>query len=338
MKKSLLLIFICAFMLCGCGKIPKLANGEEAVITFSKGEKEHQISADELYKELKNNYGLEATIKLIDTYVLETEFNDYSATAKKNAENFIKAMIETYGSEEALLEDIQSFTNYSTITAYQEGLYTSYMQSHALEEYSKSLVTDKEIEDYYKNEAKGDIEVYHILITPEVTSSMTDDEKTEAENAAKSKIEEIIKKLDSASDKLEEFKKLVKEYTQDESTKDKDGNLGYINYDVLGTEYDELVDAAYKLKDGSYSKSVITTQLGYHVIYRNASKEKDSLENLKESIIEKLAARKVANDSKMSIKSMKYYRELYNLDIVDDELKRQYGIYVNNLLNRTDEN
>lgn len=338
MKKRFLLILLCVFLLCGCGKIPKLANGEEAVITFSKGDTEHKISADDLYKELKNNFGLEATVKLIDTYVLETEFKDYTETAKKNAKNFVDAMLESYGSEEELLDDIRYYTNYETIEAYQEYLYTSYLQSHALEEYAKSLVKDEEIEKYYKDEAKGDVEVYHILITPQVTSTMTDDEKKKADEDAKAKAEEVIKKLNDASDKLEEFKKLVKEYTEDDATKDKDGNLGFINYDVLGEEYDELLDAVYKIKDGEYSKNVVKTELGYHIIYRNSSKEKDTLENLKDSIKEKLAERKISADSKMSVNSMKYYRELYNMEIVDSELKRQYGIYINNLLNSSETN
>ena len=40
MKKCLLLGLICLLTLCGCGEIPKLQNGEEAVITFAKDETE----------------------------------------------------------------------------------------------------------------------------------------------------------------------------------------------------------------------------------------------------------------------------------------------------------
>lgn len=334
MKKGLILSLICLLTLCGCGKIPTLQNGEEAVITFAKDEKEHKISAEELYEELKNNFGLEATLKLIDTYVLEAEFADYIEEAKDNAESYVKAMIESYGDEQTLLEAIQYNTNYTTIEAYQDYLYLSFMQSHALEEYAKDQVTDKEIKAYYEDEAKEDVEVYHILITPEVTDDMKSDEKTKAEDEAKQVAKDIIKKLDKADNKLEEFKKLVKEFSDDESTNKKDGNLGYINYGDLDENYDELLDAVYKLKDGNYSKEVITTELGYHVIYRNASKEKESLEDLKEEIIETLANRKLEKDAEMSINSMKYYRKLYNMEIIDSELNRQYGIYLNNLINQ----
>lgn len=333
MKKGLILSIICLLTLCGCGKIPKLQNGEEAVITFAKDDVEHKISAEDLYEELKNNFGLEATIKLIDTYVLETEFADYKDKAKEDAENYMEAMVESYGSEEALLEQIQYYTNYSSLDAYQEYVYMNYLQSHALEEYAKNQVTDKEIEKFYKEEAKEDTEVYHILITPKVTDQMTSAEKKKAEDEAKQKAKDVIKKLNEADDALAEFKKLVTEYSEDESTKNKDGNLGYINYGDLDESYDELLDAVYKLKDGKYSKDVVTTELGYHVVYRNASKEKESLEDLKEEIIKTLANRKLEEDAEMAVDYIKYYRKLYNMEIVDSTLKSQYGIYMNNLIN-----
>lgn len=337
MKKGLILSLICLLTLCGCGKIPTLQNGEEAVITFAKDDKEHKISAEELYEELKTNFGLEATIKLIDTYILETEYADYVEEAKESAESYMEAMEESYGSKEDLLNAIIEYTNYTTLDGYEEYLYLSFMQSYATEEYAKDQITDKEIETYYNDSVKGDIEVYHILITPEVTDDMTSDEKTEAENNAKTKAKDIIKRLKDAKDPLETFKELVKEYSEDEATKDKDGNLGYINYGDLDDAYDELLDAAYKLKDGKYSTDVITTELGYHVIFRNASKEKDKLEDIKDEIIETLANELLSTDSEISLNAMKYYRKLYNLKIVDSELDKQYSIYLNNLTNQSTE-
>lgn len=334
MKKYLILSLICLLTLCGCGEIPKLQNGEEAVITFAKDDKEHKISAEELFNELKENFGLEATLKIIDTYVLESEFADYVETAKENAESYVNAMVESYGSKEALLQDIMANTNYTTIEGYQDYLYVSFLQSHAIEEYAKDQIKDKEIEKYYEDKVEGDVELYHILITPEVTDDMKTDEVKKAEDAAKTQAQDIIKRLKEADNTLDEFKKLVKEFSDDEATKDKDGNLGYINYGDLDENYDELLDAAFKLKNGKYSTEVITTELGYHVIYRNASKEKEKLEDVKEEIIETLANELLQTDKEISINSMKYYRELYNLKIVDSELDRQYGIYLNNLINQ----
>ncbi len=332
MKKKIILVMVCLLALCGCGKIPKLQDGKEAVVTFKKDDKEFMLSAEDLYKELKDSYGLDATVNLIDKYILEQEFADYIETAQQNAEYYLDALRESYDTEEDLLNDIKKYTSFQTIEAYQASLYLSFMQSHAVTEYAKSLVTDEEIQKYYDQDAKEDVEIYQILITPDVTDSMTSDEKAAKEEEAKNLAKDIIKQLDEAENKLETFKSLVKEHSDDEASKEKDGNLGYVNYNDLDEEYDELLDAVYKLQNGEYSKEVITTELGYHVIYRNASKEKDALEDIKDDIIETLGNQKIANDSTMSTTGLKYYRDLYNMDIIDSEIDRQYGIYMTNLL------
>lgn len=333
MKKIFIISAVCLLSLCGCGRIPKLANGEEAVVTFKKDDKEHSISANDIYEVLKKEYGLSITTDLIDKYIFETEFADYTDDALEEAENTVEAMITYYGGEDALLAFMENYTKFPSIDAYKDYVYVESLRSHAIDAYAKLQVTDKDIENYYNKEAKGDIEVYHILVVPKVTDSMTSDEKKEAEAKAKATVDEILKKLKDSKDVLTTFKELVKEYSEDESTKSKDGNLGDINYYVLGHEYDELVDAAYKLKDGEYSKEMVTTELGYHVIYRNATREKDTLENLKSKITEILADREIEEDSKIRIHTLKYYRDLYNMDIVDSDLDSEYGINLNAELN-----
>ena len=336
MKKGLILSAICLFGLCGCGRIPKLSNGEEAVITFKKDDKEHNISANELYEMLKNDFGLFATEELIDKYILETEFANYSETAKKASESAIDSLITSYGDEETALQALQMYAGFQTFDAYKNYLYTNSLTDHAIDEYAKLQITDKNINDYYNKEAKGDVKVYHILVTSKATSDMSKDEQTKAENEAKAKVEEIIKKLKDSDNAFETFKELVKEYSEDESTKDKEGNLGWINYYVLDSAYDELVDAAYKLKNGEFSTKVITTELGYHVIYRSDSKEKDTLDNLKDKITDILADRYKNDDKKIEIHALQYYRDLYNMKITDSELNSQYGKHLNAQLNAQD--
>ena len=335
MKKTIILTVISLTLLCGCGKTPKLQNGEEAVITFKKDNKEHKISANTLYEDLKRNYGLQKTLELIDTYILESEFPDKIEDAKTQAKNYLNLYTQLYGGEDALLEFLQQRTNYSNIKAYEESLYIDVLEETALLEYAKTLVTDKEVEKYYNEEVKEDLDLYHILIKPKVTDNMNETEKKEAENKAQKTIEEIIAKLNQEKDKLDAFKKLVKEYSEDDTSKEKDGNLGYITYGDLDNNYDDLLNSAYKLKNGEYSKKLITTELGYHVIYRNGSKEKDKLESIKNDIVETLANEKIQNNNKLYVESLKYYRKLYNMNIIDSTLNSQYGIYMNNLQNRT---
>ncbi len=333
MKKKI--FALCAIMLLasGCGKVPKLENGKEAIVTFKDGKK---ISVDDFYELIKNEYGLNSLISMVDKYICETEFEDYKDTASKNADALINSLKEQYGSEDKLLEALQG-SGYNTIDAYKDYAYLSYLQSHAIEEYAKTKITDKEIENYYKNDAIGDMEINHILITSNVKKDATDDEKKAAQDEAKKKANEVIDKLNTAKkngeDITEAFTKLAKEYSEDDSNKDKGGALGKINYGSLSSKYDELVKAAKSLKDGEYSTSVITTELGYHVILKVKTYEKDTLENLKDGIKETLTEKYVTNNqSSIGLNALQHYRKEYKMEIQDDEMKKQYSNYIQNAL------
>ena len=330
MKKKIGLICICTMLIAGCGKIPKLENGQEAVVTFKDGDK---ISVDDLYNKMKDEYALNSLITMIDLQILEAEFEDYVETAESYAENHIKGMIESYEGEDNLLQALQNY-GYSSIEAYQNYIYLSYMQNHAIEEYAKLQVTDKDIEKYYNNKAQGDVEISHILITADVTDEMTKDEVTKAEEKAKNQIKDIIKELKDAKDVTKKFAELVKEYSEDDDTKEKSGALGKITYGDLDANYDELLDAAYKIKDGEVYGEVITTELGYHVIMRTKSYEKESLKDLKDEIRNILSEDLLENDSDISIQALQYYREENEVAIQDSKLKQQYEKYMQNLISQ----
>ncbi|MBQ9834053.1 MAG: peptidylprolyl isomerase [Bacilli bacterium] len=335
MKRKLFLLSLSLFLLAGCGEIPKLKNGEDAVVSFKDG----GISTNELYEEIKANYGLEALVTLIDKYVLEKEFADYTEEAKEQATSTIDAMKESYGGEEGLLEAIRTYTSYPTIEAYKDVVYLSYLQEKAINEYAKTLVTDKEIEKYYKNNVYGDVSVNHILITADIKSDATDEDKKKAQDAAKAKVEDIIKSLNDAKsnkkDVLATFKKLAKEKSEDDDTKEKGGELGYINYNTLGSAYDELVKAALDLKNGEFSTKVITTELGYHVIYRVDQKAKAKLDEVKNDVKDTLAQEKISSDAAVSVDALQHYRKKYDMQINDTDLKTQYTNYIQNLIAQT---
>lgn len=333
MKKKIIGLCVFLTLVSGCGKVPKLENGQEAIVTFENGEK---ISVDDFYETIKNDFGLQALITMVDTYVLETEFKDYVDTAKEQADAYVDAFIENYGGEDEFLQVLQQQTGYQTIDAYRSYWYLSMLQSHAIEEYAKSQITDEEVKKYYNDKAIGDMEIAHILITPDVDDDSTDEETEEAEKKAKETIKEIIAKLDEAKknneDIEETFSKLAKEYSEDDATKDDGGNLGKINYGDLDEAYDELIDAAVKLKDGSYSTDVITTELGYHVILKIKSYEKDTLENLKDEIKTTLGTEYINNNSDAGIKALQHYRKEYGMEIEDSEINKQYSTYIQNML------
>lgn len=329
MKKKLGILCLSTLLLAGCG-IPKLENGQEAVVSFKDDE---AISVDDLYKDIKKNYALMSLITMIDTHIYEKEFKDYVESAKSQAKNQVETMKNTYyQSDEEFLQALQSY-GYSSVEAFQEVTYMSILEQKAQEEYAKVLVTDKEIEKYYKEKAKGDVEISHILITPEVNSDMSDEEKTKAEDAAKKKAEDLIKQLQSSENVTEDFAKLAKENSQDATNKDKGGVLDKMNYlDYPDHKYDELLDAAYKIKDGEVYSKVVKSENGYHVILKTKSYDLAKLEDIKDDIIEYLAYDLKTNTKDISVKTSQYYRDKYKMKIEDSELSKQYDSYMKRLL------
>ncbi len=332
MKKKIVLAMALTLLLTGCGKVPKLENGKDAVVSFKNGDK---ISVDDLYTQMKDKYALSILVNMIDKKVLEETFPDNMEKAQKAAESYLSALKESYETEEKLLAAIEQYYGYTTLEEYKDQIYLSYMQSYAVEAYAKEKITDKEIENYYKN-MENDIEVSHILITPQVTDKMTDDEKEKAETEAEAKAKSIITELKDAVKNgktvADAFSELAQKYSEDESTKDKGGSLGEVNKTTLGDTYTNLVNTAYSLKDGAYSSEVVKTDNGYHVIMRNKTYDKKELKDVKEEIIETLAKEKMENDNTISVNALQHYRKEKGMEIEDSTLATQYSNYISNTL------
>lgn len=330
MKKKVCCLLAAALLATGCGKIPKLENGQDAVVTFKNGE---MISVDDLYADVKDTYALSSLVRMIDKYVLEETFPDKIEESKEYAENYYKALEETYGGEEKMLQMLNQ-SGIASIEAYKEMLYLNYMQSTAAEEYAKDQIKEKDIEKYYEKEVVGDIEVSHILITPKTTDKMSKDEIKKAEEEAKKEAEAIVKEIKATKkeDLAKKFTELAKKHSQDAATKDKGGALGKINKGTLSSKYDELVDVAYDLKDGEVSAKVVTTELGYHIVYRTKSYDKKALKDVKEDILETLANELLAKDKTLVVNALTHYRKELGMEIQDSELSKQYAYYIQNQL------
>ena len=331
MKKKIIVLALCVLMISGCeSKIPKLSNGDEAIVTLKD---DKMISVDELYAELKEDYALEALINMIDKKILEEKYADKVKSVEDDTESTMTQLEATYGDQ--LLTMIQQYTGYPTIEAYKNAYYLSQLKNFEINEYAKNQIAEKDIEKYYEKEIVGDIKVSHILITAKVTDEMTDDEKANAEKEATEKIESLITELNKTDSKdvATKFAELAKEHSQDESTKENGGSLGFINTDTLGEKYDELVKEAYKLKDGKYTTKVITTELGYHVVLRVESKEKAKLDEIKDTIIEKLAEKYLTENPVANVKALQEMRKEMDVTIVDSDLQERYANYIQNQLN-----
>ena len=71
---------------------------------------------------------------------------------------------------------------------------------------------------------------------------------------------------------------------------------------------------------------------GYHIILKTDEKEKASLEDKKEEIVETLVEELKSTDKTLSINALVELRKDYGMNIEDDEIAKQYSTYIANQL------
>lgn len=328
MKKKLLICLAVLGLTSGCGKVSTLPNGDDALVSFSNTNL--GISAGDLYSEVKGT-ALSKLIDMIDTKILLDKYPDKSSDADKYVNeqyDLIKTNFKDDKGkfdEEALKEQIYAYYGITDIDKFKDIIRLNYYRTEAVNDYAKKSVTDKQIQKYYDENVYGDISCKHILITPAVTDNMSDEDKTKADKEALQKAKDIIKKLKNG----ESFDDLAKEYSDDTSNKDKGGDLGYFN---TGDMLEEFEKAAFALKKGKYTTTPVKTKYGYHIILKTDEKEKPSLEDKKEEIINTLVSEAKSNDTALSINALVELRKEYGMNIEDDEMSKLYSTYISNSL------
>lgn len=320
MKKKLICILAVLLLVTSCGKVPKLKNGDEAVVTMKDGD----ISVEKLYSEMKEKYALDMLITKIDTAILN---NVYKTDDEEK--NYIDKQLETikYYYETYYKSQYKSFQEYLTQNGVEsedelkENIRLTYKRNKAVKDYVKSIITDKEIEKYYDEEIFGDISASHILIKPEYDDNASDEEKKEAEKKALKEAKEVIAKLK----KGEDFAELAKEYSDDSSNSKSGGKLADFNH---GQMVEAFEDAAKELKVGSYTTTPVKTEFGYHIILKTAQKDKPALKEVKDDIISDLTDEKLKDDSTLEVTALVELRKKHKVEIQDKDIKKLYEAYV----------
>ena len=318
MKKTLKIFLIvgCIVILSACGQA-KLDNGKNAVVSFTEG----GISTEDLYNVLKETYGAENIVNLIDKYLLEKKYKVTSDETK-----YVKQSVAS--AEEAAKNYNTDFNKYvyyyygvSSEAAFKDYISLNYKRSLWIEEYGQEVVTDTQINDYYKNESVGDMTLSHILITSSATDKMTDDEKSKAKAEAYNTAKEVIEKLK----KGEDFSKLAKEYSKDSETASKGGSLGKIN---VGDYVTEVFEAAKPLAVGSYTTTPVESTYGYHIVYKTAQDKKPALDDTLKAEIRALIGKEISSETSFYLKAMKALREKNGMKFNDSELEKAYEKYI----------
>ena len=305
--------------------IPKLENGEEAIVELKDGTK---YSATEIWNEIKISNGLSSVLNKIDSKILNEEYKDAEADIKtyvQTAELSIKSQYKDANGnydEKALTDSLQNY-GYNSLDEYLETVKSNYLTNRAATDYAKTLITDSEIKAYYKSDIYADITGVHILVKP----TATDDASIAA---AKAKAENIISDINKKVKSGTSLEDAFKAYDEDSDDATLYQDLGTFNYSDMVEDFSK---AAYALKAGEMSKTPVKTSYGYHVILITKVGEKKSLEDAKEEIVTALAEKKVNDDKTISVSAMDKLREKYGMKIIDSELNERYKRYINYQLN-----
>lgn len=317
---------VISLILCGCGKKVELKDGAEVAVSA----KDTKITANEYYKEIKSS-NISTLVDMIDHSLFDKKYPT-DDTEDKEVQQQIDNIKKYVSNDETKFNTlIKQYFGVNSEKELDEMLRLEYKRNKAVKEYISNNITDKEIEKYYNDNIYGEISTQHILIKLNVSDSATTDEKTEAEEQALKTANEIIEKLNNGED----FAKLAKTYSNDNSNNEKGGDLGYIQPDSMVTEFK---DALLKLKDGEYTKTPVKTKYGYHIIYRKDTKEKKALKDVKDEIKEKLVTNKLEEDNSNYYKSLVKVREEAKISWNDDELEKKYNEYMDTLISNSSSN
>lgn len=274
------------------------------------------ITADELYEDMKQYYSVKVLLNKIDNKILEEKYpenDEMKKNVQSTAEYYYSAYEKNYGyTKEKFLNEY----GFSSEKEFLESLTLDYRRNKYYEDYALGLVSDKEVEKYYEDSVYGDIDSKHILVSVKKdsdTSGLTDEE-------AKKLANEIIEKLNNNTS----WDDVVSEYKDQITSED----LGYQAFNASLEE--AYVKEMRSLEVDSYSKSPVLTSYGYHIVYKKAQKDKPELKDVEQDVKEILAKEKKDADSNLYYKSLISMREEAKLEFSDTKLRDEYKEYVNN--------
>ncbi|MCJ7728209.1 MAG: peptidylprolyl isomerase, partial [Actinobacteria bacterium] len=281
-------IFVFVFLFTGCSKTVARVDGikikQKEVDTYINFYKK-QSTDGELTQNEDELKTLEAYIidSLIVTRLLEKYAEENNiAVGSEGVDKQIKLIIDSYSSEED----------------FEKGLKDMGIDRKFLENYFRSLmlgskifnivtadatVTEDEVKQYYEDNKNtlflvpAKLKASHILaIFPWVEDNS--EETEEGREEALSKIEMVEDKLKDGGD----FEDLARQYSDDGTSGENGGDLGYISKGQMVEEFDK---ALFALDVGEVS-GIVETEYGFHIVKATDREEEyiQKFDEAKESI------------------------------------------------------
>lgn len=288
-------------------RIAELKDGTQPIATFDGG----TITANDLYSNMKKKYSLNTFLNDLDRRILEKKYDNMDEIrkeAKENADGYYSYYSQAGYTKEQFLSE----NGFANEDEFLDILEMNILRNNYLDEYAKSLISDKEINKYYEKDVFGDVNTEHLLVT--VSSDGTGLSDEDAKKLAK----EIIAKLNGGA----KWEDVVKEY-KDKTTHEE---LGFRPFNAsLESNY---LSEMKNLGVGKYSTEPVKTSYGYHIVYKIEQKEKPSLDTVKDDIIDILATKEKDNDSNLIYKALDKLRKDNNLVFSDTVVEEEYNKYM----------
>jgi len=264
----MLLIFVFVFLFAGCSKTVARIDGIEIkqkevdtyINFYKKQSTDGELTQNE--EELKT---LEANIIdiIIVTRLLEKYAEEKNITvSSEEVDKQIKLIIDSYSSEEDFEKDLK---DKGIDKKFLENYFKSLVLSSKIfdEVTIDVIVTDQEVKQYYNDNKKtlyvvpAKVKASHILaIFPWV-----EDNSEETEEGR----EEALEKIKMVEDKLKNgvvFEDLARQYSDDRTSGENGGDLGYIS---KGQMIEEFEEALFSL-DVEEVSEIVETEYGFHII------------------------------------------------------------------------
>ena len=296
-------------------RIATLKDGTQPILTVNN----KTYTADDLYNDMKDAYSIKILINSLDKMILDEKYkedNEMNDSVKQTAEDYY-SMYEQYQNitKEQFLEN----NGFKSEKEFLEYLKLDYRRNLYYDEYVESLISDKDIEKYYKDEVFGDVNSKHILVSVSKDDT-SENEKELSDEDAKKLANEIIDKLNKGTS----WDDVINEYKDKITNED----LGY-------RAFNASLDAAYlkemkNLEVNTYSKTPILSSYGYHIVYKIDQKDKPELKDVKEDIINILVEEKKNDDSNLYQKALINLRKEAKLEFKDTDLGEKYNKYISN--------
>lgn len=316
--KKIALFVVVLLMVTGCGKEACVNEKGAKVASLTKG----GITVESLYSKLKDKYGAQEFIDLLDSEIFKKDKE--TDAEKEKVRSQIEELQKSAKESNISYSELLSYYGFDNEDALKDYIVLSSRREAAVNNYLAKNLKSSEIDKYYEDQISGDISLKHILIKVDVKDDAKDEEKTKADTKAKKQAEDIIKKLNNK----EKFEELAKKYSDDTATAKNGGDLGWVSKGDMVTEFE---NAAFALKKGEYTKNPVKTTYGYHIIYKLDEKNKPKLKEVEDEIKTNLVKDKLEKDKTLYYDTLDKIRKDAGLKFEDDSLKKEYEKYLSNL-------